>query len=175
MSRRRSSLPSSMAALLAMAVSLAAHDRHGPTNDRATKSEPVTFNREIAPIIFQNCAPCHHPGEAGPFPLLSYEDAAKFARQIAYVTERHVMPPWLPAPGRLRFQGEMRLSDEEIRLFRLWADEGAPRGDAKELPPAPSFDSGWQLGQPDLILRARKPYVLAAGGTDNYWNFVFPT
>jgi len=176
MSRGRSSLPISMTALLAIALSLAARDGSDrATNKRPTNSGQVTFNREIAPIIFHNCAPCHHPGEAGPFPLLRYEDAAKFARQIAYVTERHIMPPWLPAPNSLKFQGEMRLSDEEIRLFRLWADEGAPRGDAKELPPAPSFGSGWQLGKPDLILRARKPYVLAAGGTDNYWNFVFPT
>src|SRR6201987_4216423 len=85
------------------------------------------------------------------------------------------MPPWLPAPGELKFQGEMRLSDEEIKLFRLWAERGAPLGDAKAPPSPPVFAAGWQLGKPDLILHARKPYVLAAGGTDNYWNFIFPT
>jgi len=34
----------------------------------ASASEPVTFNRQIAPIIYRNCSPCHHPGEAAPFP-----------------------------------------------------------------------------------------------------------
>jgi len=139
------------------------------------KTQPVTFNRDIAPIVFQYCSPCHRSGEAGPFPLLTYEDTAKFARQIAFITERRIMPPWLPAPGEFRFQGEMRLSDAQIARFQKWAEEGAPRGDAADLPAAPKFASGWQLGKPDLILRARKPYALAAGGTDNYWNFIFPT
>jgi hypothetical protein len=34
----------------------------------------VTFNHDIAPIIYQNCSPCHRPGEAAPFALLSYTD-----------------------------------------------------------------------------------------------------
>jgi tetratricopeptide (TPR) repeat protein len=139
------------------------------------KSQQVTFNRDIAPIIFQYCTPCHRSGEAGPFPLLTYEDTAKFARQIAVVTQRRIMPPWLPAPGEFRFQGEMRLTDAQIALFQEWVKQDAPRGDTADLPPAPTFVSGWQLGKPDLILRARKPYALAAGGADNYWNFIFPT
>jgi len=141
----------------------------------AAASRVVTFNRDIAPIIFKSCAPCHRPGEAAPFPLLSYEDAAKFAHQIAVVTKQHIMPPWLPAKGEFQFQGEMRLSDEQIALFQEWSEHGAPRGAAADLPAAPKFTSGWQLGKPDLILQARKPYSLAAGGTDNYWNFIFPT
>ncbi|HEY1482704.1 MAG TPA: tetratricopeptide repeat protein [Candidatus Acidoferrum sp.] len=138
-------------------------------------SRVVTFNRDIAPIIFKSCAPCHRPGEAAPFPLLSFEDTAKFARQIAVVTKQHIMPPWLPAKGEFRFQGETRLTDEQIMLFQEWAERGAQRGAAEDLPAAPKFASGWQLGKPDLILQARKPYALAAGGTDNYWNFIFPT
>jgi tetratricopeptide (TPR) repeat protein len=141
----------------------------------ADTKQQVTFSRDIAPIVFKYCSPCHRAGEAGPFPLLSYEDTAKFARQIAVVTQRRIMPPWLPAPGEFRFQGEMRLSDAQIALFQKWAEQGAPRGDAADLPPTPQFASGWQLGKPDLILRARKPYALPAGGTDNYWNFIFPT
>jgi len=176
MSHERSSLPIVLGGLLTMALCLGVRvSNGGARNDGAAKAEPVTFNRDIAPVLFRNCAPCHHPGEAGPFPLLSYDEAAKFARQIAYVTEHRIMPPWLPAPGSLKFQGEMRLSDEEIRLFRSWAEQGAPRGDAKDLPPPPTFASGWRLGKPDVVLRARKAYVLPAGGSDNYWNFIFPT
>jgi tetratricopeptide (TPR) repeat protein len=141
----------------------------------AAASRVVTFNRDIAPIIFKSCSPCHRPGEAAPFPLLSYEDTAKFARQIAVVAKQHIMPPWLPAKGEFQLQGEMRLSDEQIALFQEWAEHGAPRGAAEDLPTEPKFTSKWQLGKPDLILHARKPYSLAAGGTDNYWNFIFPT
>lgn len=138
-------------------------------------SSTVTFNRDIAPIVFEYCSPCHRPGEAAPFPLLTYDDAAKFARQIAVMTERRIMPPWLPAPGEFKFVGELRLSDEQIAVFKRWAEADAPQGDPRDLPPAPKFTPGWQLGKPDLILRARKPYSLAASGTDNYWNFIFPT
>ena len=135
----------------------------------------VTFNRDIAPVVFKYCSPCHRPGEAAPFPLLNYEDTAKFARQIAYMAEKRIMPPWLPVPGELKFQGEMRLTDAQIALFKRWAETGAPRGNPADLPPAPVFVQGWQLGKPDLVLRARKPYLLAPTGSDNYWNFIFPT
>src|SRR5260370_34382188 len=59
----------------------------------------VTFNRDVAPILFHYCAACHHPGESGPFPLLTYKDAKSHARQIAAVTQSKFMPPWLPEPG----------------------------------------------------------------------------
>jgi tetratricopeptide (TPR) repeat protein len=140
----------------------------------AGDSHKITFTHDIAPIVFRYCSPCHRPGEAAPFSLLTYEDTAKFARQIAFVTQRRIMPPWLPAPGEFHFQGEMRLSNEQIALFDEWAKQGAPQGNSADLPPAPKFISGWQLGKPDLILRARKPYSLPAGGTDHYWNFILP-
>jgi tetratricopeptide (TPR) repeat protein len=161
-----------VAALLGVAgMRLGSSERRAP---RSNFAEQVTFNRDIAPIVFQYCAPCHRPGEAGPFPLLTYEDTAKFARQITVITERRIMPPWLPAPGELKFSGELRLSEEQITLFKRWADEGAPQGAAADLPPAPKFTPGWQLGKPDLILRAKRAYTVSASGSDNYWNFIFP-
>ena len=141
----------------------------------AQSKTEVTFNRDIAPIVFRYCTPCHRSGEAGPFPLLTYNDAAKFARQIAVMTQRKIMPPWLPAPGEYKFDGEMRLSDGQIALFNHWAEQGAPQGDPRDLPATPRFTSNWQLGKPDLILEAKKPYALAASGSDNYWNFILRT
>ena len=83
------------------------------------------------------------------------------------------MPPWLPGPSDFAFADEMRLTPEQIALFRAWFQAGAPEGDAKDLPPLPKFIEGWQLGKPDVILQAAKPFALPAGGTDVYWNFVF--
>jgi tetratricopeptide (TPR) repeat protein len=156
----------------AFVAHMQARQSHSPA---PAASEKVTFTHDIAPIVFKYCAPCHRPGEVAPFSLLTYEDTAKFARQIAFITQRRIMPPWLPAPGAFHFQSEMRLSDEQIVLFQRWAQQGAPQGPPADLPPAPKFTTGWQLGKPDLILRARKAYTLPAGGTDNYWNFIFPT
>ena len=140
-----------------------------------TTAQQVTFNRDIAPIVFQYCAPCHRPGEAGPFPLLTYSDAKAHARQIAAVTATRFMPPWLPEPQPAKFADELRLSDEEIALVQRWVEQGAAEGAPEDLPPAPKFVPGWQLGQPDKIIEAEKPYTLPASGSDMYWNFIFRT
>jgi len=126
-------------------------------------------------MFFQYCAPCHRPGEAGPFPLLTYADAKARARQIAAVTSTRFMPPWLPEPQESKFVDELRLSDEQIAVIQKWVEHGAVEGAAADLPRAPRFVPGWQLGQPDKIIEAEKPYTLPATGSDMYWNFIFRT
>jgi len=149
------------------------HPSPRPRPPRTPVDQPVTFNRDIAPIIFQSCASCHRPGEAAPFPLLTYEDVKKHARQIADVTRTRIMPPWLPDPQAHKFADEMRLSDAQIGLIQKWVDEGAGEGSAADHLAPPKFVEGWRLGQPDLILRAQKPFILPPQGTDTYWNFIF--
>src|SRR5258705_319498 len=83
----------------------------------------VTFHEQIAPIVYKNCSPCHRPGEAAPFPLLSYSDAKRHAAQIAAVTKRRFMPPWLPEPSHGEFLDERRLSDTEIDLIQQWVQQ----------------------------------------------------
>jgi len=134
----------------------------------------LTFNHDIAPIVFQYCGSCHRPGEAGPFPLLTYDDVKKHARQIVAVTQTRFMPPWLPEPQALKFADERRLSDEQIATIRKWVDEGMLQGNPADLPPQPQFVAGWQLGKPDLIVKAAKPFLLPATGIDTYWNFILP-
>ena len=141
----------------------------------ATAPKQITFNRDIAPIIFRNCAQCHHPGEAAPFSLLTYVDVKSHGRQIAFVTSKRIMPPWLPDPSELKFADELRLSEEEIATIQAWVDQGEIEGHPADLPARPAFSVGWQLGKPDVIVRAEKPYQLPASGTDSYWNFVFRT
>jgi len=133
----------------------------------------LTFARDIAPIIYENCAPCHQPGQAGPFPLLSFDDVKKHAREIVTVTRSRFMPPWLPEHGYGDFQGERRLSDEQIRAIANWVNASALEGEPKpeSRPPAPAGD--WQLGPPDLVLEAQTPFQVPASGPDVYWNFVF--
>jgi tetratricopeptide (TPR) repeat protein len=133
----------------------------------------ITFNRDIAPILFAKCASCHRPGEAAPFSLLSFDDARRRARQIAELTQRRIMPPWLPEPGHGEFAGNRRLSESQIEQIQKWARAGAPEGDPTDLPAAPTLVNGWQLGTPDLVLES-PPFTLAAGGGDAFRNFVIP-
>ena len=140
----------------------------------ADSSSQVTFNRDVAPIIFHSCSTCHRPGEAAPFSLLTYSDVKKHARQIADVTRSRAMPPWLPEPQPLKIADELRLSDAEIRMLQNWVDQGEAEGNPADLSQQPKFVEGWRLGKPDLILTATKPFILPPSGTDTYWNFIFP-
>jgi Tfp pilus assembly protein PilF/mono/diheme cytochrome c family protein len=144
-----------------------------PRSSGNSSGRQVTFNRDIALIMFRSCSSCHRPGEAAPFSLLTYSDAKRHAHQIADVTRTRIMPPWLPEPQELKFADEMRLPQTEIDLIQKWVEQGEAEGDPADLPPRPKFAQGWRLGEPDLILKAQKPLVLPPQGTDTYWNFIF--
>ena len=133
-----------------------------------------TFTRDIAPILYDNCAVCHRPGESAPFSLLTYADARKRAWQMGLVTESRFMPPWKPEAGYGRFAGARRLTDEQIATIRRWEKAGAPEGPAESLPPLPRFAAGWLLGKPDLVIRMAEAFVLGPDGTDVYRNFLLP-
>ena len=111
----------------------------------------VTFNGEIAPIIYRNCSSCHRPGEAAPFPLLTYRDVAKKGKTIVKVTTSRFMPPWKAEPASYAYRDERRLTEGEIALIHSWVDQGMPEG-AGESPAPPKFASGWRLGEPDLVV-----------------------
>ena len=134
----------------------------------AAKPHLVTFNQDIAPILYANCATCHRPIDAvqakaadpvcfagAPFSVLAYRDVSRHARQIASATARRVMPPWLPASGYGDFAAARQLTDAQIALVQQWAEQGAPEGDPASRPPLPELPTGWQLGQPDLVVQAR--------------------
>ncbi|MGH9592595.1 MAG: ascorbate-dependent monooxygenase [Bryobacteraceae bacterium] len=133
-----------------------------------------TFNKDIAPILYQNCSTCHRPGEVAPFALLTYRDAAKRAGLIATVTQKRYMPPWKPEPGFGKFDHERRLTDEQIALIQEWAAAGAPEGNPADKIEPPTFPSGWQAGLPDQALKMSAPYSLPADGPDQFRCFVIP-
>lgn len=133
-----------------------------------------TFNKDIAPILYENCATCHRPGEVAPFPLLTYQDAAKRASLIATVTKKRYMPPWKPEPGYGNFDHVRRLTDEQIDRIQEWAATGASEGDSADKPAVPTFLTGWQAGEPDQVLKFSEPYKVAADGRDQFRCFVLP-
>jgi mono/diheme cytochrome c family protein len=140
----------------------------------AAAEEPPTFSGAVARIIFDNCASCHRPGEVGPFPLLTYEDVRKRARTIERVVASRAMPPWHPVEGHGEFVDEMGLSDREIATLEAWVAADMPEGDRTRTPSLPKFTDGWQLGEPDLVVKMPEGYPVPAGGPDIYRNFVIP-
>lgn len=165
-------MTSSRLAIIAAAVVSGVALHATQSAQRAGNAAEVTYSRDIAPILNANCVTCHRAGAIGPFSLATYDDVAPRAERIALVTGRRDMPPWKPEPGFGEFEGERRLSDANIDLIRRWAAAGAPAGDPRDLPPAPTWPEGWQLGTPDLVVTMPEPYPLAPGGEDIYRNFV---
>jgi tetratricopeptide (TPR) repeat protein len=155
-----------------------------------------TFNKDVAPILFEHCAPCHRPVDdlagstarttdganrlepfcfaGAPFSLLTYSDAQRHGHEIAEAVTSRVMPPWLPEHDSSSFVGERRLTDAQIKLIQEWVDQGAPEGSLADRPPMPVWPKGWQLGQPDLIVTIPQPYELRPGSSDVFRNFVVP-
>lgn len=130
--------------------------------------EEVTYNEHIASIIYTKCATCHRQGEAGPFPLMSYDDVFKKKKTIAKVTSSGLMPPWPADRTYSSFRDEMFLTDQEKALISRWVEQGAHEGDERFHKTAPSFPKGSQLGTPDLVIRIPKAYTLKGDNTDQY-------
>jgi hypothetical protein len=134
-----------------------------------------TFSKQVAPIIYRNCASCHRPGEMAPMSLLTYQEARPWAKAIAEEVKDGHMPPWHADAPRGTFLGERRLSDDDKSTLLKWALNGAPEGDPKELPSPPSFSDGWLVGTPDAVFEMPQAYDVPAQGTVNYEYFYLPT
>ena len=134
-----------------------------------------TFNKDVAPILFKNCVTCHRPGEIAPMSLLTYGEARKWAKAIRDEVSDGTMPPWHADPKHGRFANDRSLAASDKETLKKWANGGAPEGDPRDLPPAPQFAEGWQLGQPDTILQLPVEYKVPADGFVEYEYFEIPT
>jgi tetratricopeptide (TPR) repeat protein len=133
-----------------------------------------TFTRDIAPVIWNRCATCHRPGQAGPFSLISYDDVKRRASLVGDVVAKGVMPPWKPVEGHGEFADARRLTPVERELIRQWVAGGAAEGNRSDLPPLPSWSDGWQFGTPDVVAEMPAPYGVRAEPGDVFRTFVIP-
>ncbi|NOT29059.1 MAG: redoxin domain-containing protein, partial [Planctomycetes bacterium] len=115
-------------------------------------SAPVTYARDVAPILQRRCQACHRPGEVGPFALTSYDEAKGRAKMIASVVGDGVMPPW-NADARFDgvFANERKLDPAEKQTLLAWVEGGMPRGDPADEPPPRAWPAGWSIGEPDAV------------------------
>ncbi|HZR26004.1 MAG TPA: hypothetical protein VFA59_20560, partial [Vicinamibacterales bacterium] len=134
-----------------------------------------TFSKDVAPILYKNCASCHHAGEIAPMSLITYADARPWVRSIATRVSNGTMPPWHADPSYGEFLNDRRLTAVEKDTILKWAMAGAPEGDKKDLPAAPQYADGWMIGKPDVVLAMQEDYPLPATGTVPYEYFEVPT
>ena len=144
----------------------------------AQQAAAPTFTKDVAPIFQNKCEACHRPDSIAPMSLVSFEESRPWARSIKARVQARQMPPWHidKTIGIQEFKNDRSLSDAEIETIARWVDAGAPKGDAKDMPPAKDWPSeqGWnfakQFGQtePDLIIRST-PWTQKAGANDAWW------
>ena len=138
------------------------------------QAEPVTFTKDVAPILQRSCQNCHRPGAIAPMSLLTYDDVRPWARAIKEKVSKRQMPPWYIDRniGISAFKDDPSLSDREIATISQWVDAGAPRGNPTDMPPPRQFSDldQWHIGKPDFIVTMKKPYILPANGPDNIVN-----
>jgi mono/diheme cytochrome c family protein len=135
----------------------------------------ITFTKDVAPILYQSCVGCHRAGEIAPMSLLTYQDARPWAKSIREQVVNRTMPPWSADPKVGHWKNDPRLSQAQIDTIVAWVNAGAPKGDDKDLPPAPKFTDGWTIGQPDVVLEMPEEYTVPADGTVPYLYFSMPT
>jgi hypothetical protein len=133
-----------------------------------------TFSKDVAPIFFARCTGCHRPNDIAPMSLLDYKSARPWAKAIRASVLSRKMPPWFADPAYGHFSNDARLSAKEVNTILAWADAGAPEGNPKDLPPAPKFVEGWQLGKPDIVIDIGEDHVVTPG-EDAYDHFVVNT
>jgi len=136
----------------------------------------VTFNRDVAPIFFKNCAECHRANDIAPMSLMSFKESRPWAKSIKEKVISREMPPWSPDPKYGEFTNDHRLAQKEIDTIVAWVDQGAKEGDAKDLV-IPEFTTtdGWRIGKPDAVFDLGQEFKVTPGMPDTIQNFIVPT
>jgi hypothetical protein len=138
----------------------------------------VTYAKDVSRILQNRCQECHRPGQIGPMPLLSYDDASSWAQMIKQVVSDERMPPWHADPKHGKFKNDRRLPSEERAKLLAWIDAGCPEGTKSDLPALREFAGGWNIGKPDAVFTMPQPFAVpakAGKGGIPYKYIVIPT
>jgi len=138
-------------------------------------TEPLTFHRDIEPIMQQRCQECHRKGQIGPFTLTSYQDLLDNVEPVAEVVRQRRMPPWHADERYGSFHNARRLSDGEITTLLSWIEQGMPQGDPADAPPPRNWLEGWQIEQPDVVIEMPIEAEIPAEGVLPYRYYFVPT
>jgi hypothetical protein len=142
----------------------------------SANTTPVTFTKDVAPILYAKCATCHRPGEMAPMSLINYKEVRPWAKSIREKVVSRAMPPWYADPNHGQWANDASLTAAQIETIRAWVDGGSKEGNLSDLPPAPKFaDTGWKFGKPDVVLTMTEEASIPADGTVPYRYYVIPT
>jgi len=136
---------------------------------------PVTYHRDVAPIVQARCQACHRPGQPGGFDLVTFDDAVRHAAMMAEVVEQRRMPPWHADPRHGAFANDRRLTALERATLLAWVAQGCSEGDSAAAPPPRVWPVGWTIGTPDIVFELPAATSVPAQGTMPYVHVAVPT
>ncbi len=133
----------------------------------------VTFHGDVARILQQNCAQCHHEKGIAPFALDDLAEVTDRAKTIRRVIESRTMPPWSAAPipeGKPNpWANDHSLSArDKADLFTWLNSKDRPLGNPADAPAPLQFTSEWSIGTPDLVVQLAQPFAIKAEGVMPY-------
>ncbi len=134
-----------------------------------TASTQVTYHRDVARILQQNCVQCHHDKGIGPFALDDLASVTDRTKTIKRVVESRTMPPWSAAPipdGQPNpWANDHSLSTRDKTDLVAWLNSSdRPLGNPADAPAPLKFSSEWSIGKPDLVLQLSQPVPVKAEG-----------
>jgi hypothetical protein len=146
---------------------VAAWQMPGAVGREAKKPAP-TFYKDVLPILQEKCQSCHRSGEAAPMALMTYEQARPLAGKIAAAVEMKMMPPWFADARYGHFANDPSLKAEQISTLAAWADSGAAAGNVRDAPTARKWNEGWNIPQPDVVVKMPKAVQIPSRGEVEY-------
>jgi mono/diheme cytochrome c family protein len=152
-------IPAALAALLLVA---------GAALPKARPTAGPTFYKDVLPILEDHCQSCHRPAEVAPMPFMTYEQTRPWADAMAHAVATKMMPPWFADPNFGRFRNDPSLTEPQIATITAWARAGAPAGDLRDAPPPKKWAEGWNIAEPDLVVKMPKAVEIPAQGELDY-------
>jgi len=108
-------------------------------------------------------------------PLVTYQQTRPWAYAIAHAVDTKMMPPWFADPRYGHFANDPSLTEQQIVTITEWAAAGAAAGDEHDAPAPRKWAEGWNIAQPDLVVKMAKPVKIPAGGEIEYTYEIVPT
>jgi hypothetical protein len=67
--------------------------------EQSARPAPVTFSKDVAPILYKNCVVCHHANDIAPMSLVTFKDVRPWAAAVREAVVKRTMPPWHADPN----------------------------------------------------------------------------
>lgn len=144
-----------------------------PDSSAASVAGDVTYHRDVARILQQNCVECHREEGIAPFALDGIDEVEDRAKVIRRVVEEGTMPPWFAADtgGETPWANDRALAESDRSRLLAWLNSSdRPMGGPADAPKPLAFADGWIHGKPDEIVQIPRPISVKANGFMPYQN-----